>query len=150
MSAEKSAQRWYRVADKKDGSACLVEASNRAQAFRRAGEFYCTAAPASADEAIRMMREGADVIGAPTGPEQLDLEDEIAASVVPGAPAASGKEESRSDATGPAASPSDSLIEAGKLIRETTRKLRRPSEPRKASEVFGQGFGPRSAADDVD
>jgi hypothetical protein len=79
MSTEKTKiARWYIVSDKADGASCLVEANNQAQAFRRAGEFYCTARPASVNEAIAMMRSAADVISAPAHPEQLDLEEQAA------------------------------------------------------------------------
>jgi hypothetical protein len=77
MSTEKPKMpRWYVVMDKQDGARCLVAANNQAQAFRRAGEFYCTARPVSVNEAIAMTREGADVISAPAHPEQLDLEEQ--------------------------------------------------------------------------
>jgi hypothetical protein len=76
MSTEKQPKmpRWYVVSDKADGARCLVEANNQAQAFRRAGQYYCTARPATVNEAIEMTRDGADVISAPTGPENNDGE----------------------------------------------------------------------------
>jgi hypothetical protein len=106
---DKPAARWYVVANKNaDDGECLVEASNRAQAFRRAGEYYCTARPAAVADSIRIMENGCDIITAPTGPEQLDLEEAL---------------------SDPPAEP----LPAGPLEGEVMPK----SEMRKAAEVFG-------------
>jgi hypothetical protein len=74
MSEGKRSVRYYIVTEKADGAQCLVEASNQAQAFRRASEHYCTARPATAADAVALMSSGADIIRAPKEPEQLEVE----------------------------------------------------------------------------
>lgn len=169
MNAEKpKIPRWYVVTEKVDGGRCLVEASNQAQAFRRTAEHYCTARPATVNEAIEMTREGADVLSAPVGPEQLDLEDELSAEeaaralpnsavlgagplepdpylegitkrVVPGGVATPEKGEQQPEAPSPSGA-SGSLTGSHALDAHLTGINKQRVPGRLASEVFGAGF----------
>lgn len=95
MNASKPvANRWYVVSNKDGEGRCLVEANNRAQAFRRACEHYCNAEPATVAQTIDMVRGECDVISAPQTPEQMDIEDELEKEAVPSPEATgAGKEE---------------------------------------------------------
>jgi hypothetical protein len=147
--------RWYVLKDRRTGTRCLVEANNRAQAARRYGEYYCSAHPATVSETIELTREECDVISArETGPEQLDLE-ELTTGTVPEPRAAEGNGGSATGAPAapaPLETPTGALsepylngpTETGRAIRETTR---RSAELRKASSVFGPGFGDRTEPD---
>jgi len=172
MSEEKKLPRWYALLDKRTGTRCLVEASNRAQAFRRAGEYYFTAEVATVADAIKMTRDGSDVISAPMHPEQLDLEEQAAEpaftpdkplglgplepeQAVPPLPVANG---GKGEAT-PA--PAE-IVGAGSLSSDPAprrpfddgrpyfpgeKERRTAPTARKASSVFGPGFGPKDEPD---
>lgn len=156
---------WYVVdmelGETKEGHfRALVEANNQPQAFRRFAENYGVARPATVPEVIEMTRNGCDVISGPGRPEQLDIiedgpgepelpkvtnivpearrqpmhQDEYLRGImkgeaVPEAPAASAKGESRTEAPQQVAAAGAS----GSL--------------KKASSVFGAGFGPRAEPD---
>jgi hypothetical protein len=141
MNSENNANaRWYVLIDKGTGARSLVEANNRAQAFRRFGEHYAIARPASVKETVEIMREGGDVVSAPQGPEQLDLEEATTAEPLGDGPLAPDlpKVTDIVPEARKAPEPSATQTETGKLIRRTTRR---------AAEVFGAGFGPKDEPD---